>query len=517
MATSKLLTISPPTGGLNTRDDYANMPSNQAIVLDNLIPEQTFLRSRGGYTVEKVTGSFGTRHLERRALSNGTYIFAAGANLYNVTTDTMLETGTNGEPIQSLEIHSGRLIFARNGNHVPAQTDGATVTPLTLSLFQPDGTTPSTHTPESLFYGANHKGRMWYVVEDSQMLFFCDTAGGFHGNIREYDVSSLLKRGGSVAAIFSHSLETGSGLDDLFCVLSTEGELLIYSGDDPVLATNWQLVQHLHLPPPRTTNKNSAYKNVQQVPGDTLIFTTQGLLHLEAARGGALPTDNAHLGGVIQSALSFGDRKRDKHGIDYLPEKGWIIVNLHNQNSDQYGTWQYVYNLRSGGWCRFTGIAANDWVEDNGEVYMIRGANGEYCHFDFGGTDNPDGGEPLPILIECITGFSDFGTQNAKKATGVGATFDKYASNISLRVLYDYDTTPELHVSNTWFAAPAIWDVTAWDVTAWDGNFSNQATFTAFLPDSGKGYAMGIKLKGLTSANIKIHNFMIRVITGVRL
>ena len=45
---SQPVTLSAPTGGLNGRDAYTDMPPNDAFRLDNWIPNNTSCDTRGG-------------------------------------------------------------------------------------------------------------------------------------------------------------------------------------------------------------------------------------------------------------------------------------------------------------------------------------------------------------------------------------------------------------------------------------------------------------------------------------
>ena len=59
------------------------------------------------------------------------------------------------------------------------------------------------------------------------------------GAASEFPIGNFLQKGGKIVAIIPWTIDSGHGSDDLFCILSSEGEIAVYSGTDPASLTTW--------------------------------------------------------------------------------------------------------------------------------------------------------------------------------------------------------------------------------------------------------------------------------------
>ena len=151
------------------------------------------------------------------------------------------------------------------------------------------------------------------------------------------------------------TVDGGTGIDDYTCLLSSEGEVLIYKGYNPNDASNWTLMGSYKL------SKPIGYQCVMQYQGDVVLITQEGYIPLSKA----LSTNNTGFSSVAFSDKISGlvsERARfykDFEGWQSLiyTKRGYGIFNV--PLGEQFE--QHVINVATGSWCRFTNIRAFCW------------------------------------------------------------------------------------------------------------------------------------------------------------
>lgn len=150
-------TVAAPVGGLNARDALADMPETDAIILDNLFPQPTYIEIRGGQIpLAKFTG-VAPSLCAYNSLSGINQLFAGISNsgvfgVYRVDTagggsPGFAVVGGSGNTVQSvtnviydwLQFGTGaaEILYLLNGTDNPLLYDGTTwwaITPVTATI-----------------------------------------------------------------------------------------------------------------------------------------------------------------------------------------------------------------------------------------------------------------------------------------------------------------------------------------------------------------------------------------------
>lgn len=126
-------------------------------------------------------------------------------------------------------------------------------------------------------------------------------------------------------------------------------------------------------------------------------------------------------------------------------------------------------NVKTGAWCKFTGINAQCW-SPFGDALMYGGIDGNV--YRYGGT-NDDNGES--ITAKSRSAFSSVGIPNTKQFVMARPNMMAPEGLIpGVAVSTDYDMTPPAVVSTPYAITETggLWDTFLWDTTDWAGDLA---------------------------------------------
>ena len=375
---STTATISAPTSGWNTRDPLDQMDPTYAIKMINAFPDDGFVRTRRGYTPHcLITGNTSdVNTLVELPLANGSskLIACAGTRFYDVTSSSSVALGPAITNSTWQHVLIGTRILFFNGTDTPQMYDGTT--------WSQPSFNGQVHnlTPSNLIQGCQYKSRLFVVEKNSAYVWNSNTAA-FQGQMHRIDYSFILQRGGTVEFVSSWSRDTGVGLQDYFVIVSSEGEVLLYSGTDPENANNWSIAGRFFLPEPVAGRR--AYLGLGS---DLLIIHKAGITPLSALLSGGNNSSYASITSNINSAFLSAAQ-------DYGNSPGWnaayhsggkaVYFNIPVSNVAQ----QFVLNPERGAWAQYTGMQAKVWASFGDSIYF-GGTNGRVFKAETGTLDN---------------------------------------------------------------------------------------------------------------------------------
>lgn len=480
---SQVASLPSPTGGWNTRDPFDRMPPEDAVQLDNFFPDTGYVQLRRGHVVHCDTVNVGRVDtlFSYAGGADSMLLAAVGGDIVDVTTSTpsVLATGYSSD-VWNYTAHSAggtpRLIAANNsGLDVPFVFDGTTVAPVVVT-----GVT-DTDLSQVLLYAQ----RMWYVERDTLSLWYT-TSGAFQGALTLFDAGPFCKKGGAINAIGSWTRDNGTGgADDLFVVVTTEGEVLLYSGTDPASATDWVL--------------NGVFAVGKPIPGPRCLVKTGPDLVLICADGfqplseyllygstRAIDTGLARkIANAAQAAVATYRNFQGWQGVIY-GEASMLLVNIPQSDAVYY---QYVANTTTGAWCRFMGMDARCWAVLGGNLYFGQ-AGGIVCQALSGLTDNG-----VNIVGTVVTSYQYVGGRGAQKRFIMCRPVLQTQGEVlySLGVSVDYSLDVSLSDISASVPTEAVWDTSLWDVGLWGGGtISVQKNWSGV---SGIGYSVAVQIR----------------------
>ena len=478
--------IPAPTGGLNARDAYAAMPPTDALVMDNMFPTPSYVGVRNGMSAWVTGASVSTLACYSSAGGTRKLFAAAGGNIYDVS-----GVGALGSPVVTgnttdwwrfvnFGAGGGQYLFMVNGQDAPLLYNGSTwqtvtnaSTPIAIT-----GVTPSTFVNVN-----NFQGSLYFIIKNSMQVAYLPLLSvGGAANI--LDLSSQTLLGGYLVTMATWTIETYAGMTEMACFITSEGEVLVYQGNDPSFASSWYKVGLFRIGRP------VGYRCTVRLGSDVAVITADGLVPLSKA----LLTDRK------ENAIALSDKIQNLINTDvqnYAANLGWQVIlhpigNKLMLNVPAAGsTYQYVQNTVNNSWCRYTGWSANCF-ELMGDQLFYGSSSGVYLA-DSGNSDNGSA-----IQAVCIQAASYFDSHTNKQFTMARPVMTANGPvKPSFQINIEYDLTPPSNL-NTFSTA----HFTPWN-SPWNSPWSPiSQVYKNWLSVGGIGYAgspaLSIAVNGAT-------------------
>jgi hypothetical protein len=435
--------IPAPTGGWNASVALANMKPSDAVILDNWIPRATMVELRRGSRLWTSGADDPVESLMAWRGPTAEELFAAsGDSIYDVSTlggtfTSPVVTGLTSAKFQSINFSNdgGNWLLAVNGADTPRRYDGSTWGTLTIT-----GSVGSiVLDPADIIDIAGHKERLFLAEKDSLRVWFLETSA-IQGTAQLLDLGPFVNLGGSLQCIATWSLDGGQGQDDYFVAMTNQGEVLIFQGDDPANVLYWTLVGVFQVGLP--LGRRAMFK----FGADLNVLTTNGVIPLSQA----LNLDRAKQNTVsitakIQNAFSVSAQ-------NYFDFFGWEGITYQRGNLAIYNVptseldtaEQYVQNLQTGAWCRFTGMNAICWAIYD-EWAFFGSADGVH-RFDEGVSDNGE-----TIISDVKSAFNHFGDPSRLKQFSMLRPILNATANVrpAVEMLVDFQERAPIAVPTT--------------------------------------------------------------------
>lgn len=483
--TARTKSLSSPVGGWNARDSLAQMPPNDAVVLDNLFPEASFVRLRGG------SDQFADTQTASVVESLMAYTGPTGQKLFAASNDKIFNVGAGGT-IGSADLTglannrwqhinfgnvAGNWMAMVNGADTPQIYDGTNWADMSLS--------GSGLTITNLINVMSHENRLWFVEKDKPWVWYLDVTA-ISGTLHKFDLTGFLGEGGSIEAIATWSRDSGSGPNDYIVFISTEGELLLYYGTDPANASTWSLASIYRM------GKPIGRRCFIRIGSELVLMTQNGFVPLSKLVNFGRQTTGIAISDKIKDAVSDAVS-------GYINNYGWEAKAFSPANFGIFNIpvaegntqYQFVVNTQTGAWCRFKGLNGNCWEVFGQNLYF--GANdGTIWQAEIGTADGTSA-----IQTEALPAYSYFGAPgNQKRWTLARAVMRSTGLlTIAAKISVDFQYMPPSYISSASEAAGSAWDVSPWDTSPWGDSFLVTKKWKA---TTGKGNAAALGIKTST-------------------
>ena len=443
-----------PILGWNTKDPLDQMEPGYAVSMDNIFPEERNGSLWGGSEsyVTSGMGSSGVKTLTTFVKSDGNEVFlaATNGNIYNISTSTAVSLGSGftNDAWQVVDINGKKLFF--NGDDQCQQFDGTT---LSNAAYTGSGLTDN-----DLIQGTAYRGHLYVVQKNSKSFWYHPTLGGVTGGLTEFPLAPYLSRGGNLMFVTTWTRDQGAITSELFVAVSSEGEVLIFTGNSPDL-DGFSLVGHIFLAKPLSRR---AYLNYRS---EVEVITQEGVVPLSAAVSAALvPGQQNTLTDKISS--TFNDA-----AFTYATNFGWEAV-IHPKGKRIYynipivdGTQshQYVRNSLTGAWSRRKGWNATSWGVFNDELYFGTGS-GQVVKADSGDDDR---GSDIEYNLQYSYNYlgDERRVKHFKKVKPI--IISTATIEMGIEINTDFESKPVTNIVTVTGPVGADWDLTDWDTADW--------------------------------------------------
>ena len=493
----RVKTLPPPVGGWNARDSLALMPQRDAVVLDDMFPEQSSVRLRPGYDEHCDTGEAGEDIgviIPFRNGSTSKLIASVNGKFFDVTTSTpsSLATGLTNDDWSHAFL--GEKVIMCNGADVVKSYDGS-------AIASPAFTGPTLTTLNQV---CAYKSRLYFVQKESKSMWY-GGVGAITSTLTEFDFSTVLSVDGNLKIVCRLSGDGGDGgADDLLAAIFEDGSVAVYTGSDPGDANNWALVGVYKIGEPLSRLGHI------EIANDVYIITSRGYESIRRVMGLGDSTGNSKLlsdkiQGIVAESVRAGGVS-DKWRMHIYPNGQMMFVTVPYSGSRRT---QHVRNINTGAWCRFS-IQALCWAQLGQDCYF-GGSDGTI--YQFSPEFTSDNGSIITGVAQPAWSYLDYpGLQKETKMVRpffLAETFPSTA--VSIEADFDTISTGEFEAAGT---APnqAVWDVAVWDSATWS---VPQEAQSRWLTRPAVGDAIGVKITVQTSTlNIDWNAWQIAYVLG---
>lgn len=477
--------IPAPTGGWNARDPVSDMKEKYALILLNWWPTTSDVMVRNGWA-EHATG------LPDQVESLMPYNTPDGSDLFFVASGDGIYDATGATAVGSAEVSA--LTNARFQHVNFTNSDGDTylvaVNGQDLMLYyngsawleiSNSGSPSVSGVDTSDFIGVMvHKRRLWFVQVDTLDAWYLPV-NAVGGLANKFSLAGIASLGGYLMALGTWTLDAGSGPDDYWVGVTSEGEVIVYQGTDPSSSTTWGLIGVWKIGQPLGRRCLTKYQ------GDLLITCIDGVLPLSKALISSRVNPRVALTDLINGAMSEAAALyRNNYGweMNFLPGADMLLLNVPVQTGDDQE--QFVMNTITGAWARFTDIHANAWCVFNDEFYF---AGDEFVgKFWEATTDNGSN-----INADVMTAFSYLDKRSDLKRFVLGrpVILANGVPAAQMTVNVNYDTNAAINNISFTPATYGFWDSALWDQGLWGGNYT---VFLDWQGISGIGFCVSARI-----------------------
>ena len=487
-AVSLTANVPAPVGGLNSRDSIVDMAEDEAIVLDNLFPRLGRVVLRGGTQA----ANYGTIDViktlmeHRPSSGNATFFAVSDKGIYDLTpvSATLSVALTNGY-FNSINLTNGAgstFLWGCNGVDPLWMFNGtAWVTPAVTGIAN----------PATLIFPTLFKHRIMAIEKDSMNVWYLDI-DAVQGPAVKFPFGNIFKLGGKLISITSWTLDSGTGPDDLFVAITSEGEVAVYQGTDPASSTSWSLVGVWQV------GKPLGRRCFTQLAGDVLLLTESGVFPLSRIlRAGKLNYASA-LSNKIQSLFTtqvqLSGVNTEGWEAAVYPQFDALIVCA--PKTPGKGGKQFVMNTITGAWCTFSGWQPYCIKVYNNELYMGMPIGVMKCW----GTIRAD--FEADVTGTVYQAYNYFGNKTLLKQVTLFRPIVSYEGAVqeNWAISSDFQDAP---LDAMFPRGPALtgglWDVSDWDVTDWDTSYAPTVRRQWRIAAHQPGYALSLRLQFRTN------------------
>ena len=341
-----------PMKGMNTASPITETPNGYGLRLENVVARSDGIHTRQGFEYV-ATGLDG-----------------AVTTLMAYPSHVVAATTSAGAPWQwSLMSNPGGVyLMAVNGSDYLRAYNGTTWSTLTLDNLD-TRTVASICTHQSrVFFGSSVDLTLYYLPTDAIM-----------GAVSPMPLGHLCRKGGKIAAIASLTQDAGRNGTDQLLVITTEGEAVLWSGNDPDVSATWSIAGVWNVPKP------IGRRCLVPHGGSLAYLCVRGLLS-------------------IPQTLSRDDPEKQNDAIseaiwptfcDDIQTGAWEMVESaeHEVLIVNGPRGQYVKS-GTGAWSTWQMPYATTWITHRGELYFGT-SDGSICRY----TGMLDGTRPISAFI----------------------------------------------------------------------------------------------------------------------
>jgi hypothetical protein len=430
----------------------------KATILDNWLIDEDKIRCRNGrrkiYThpaaapVKTLVPYYGSPTENMALATAGTLTTYAGVELRNgfLSDDWSWTSYANlGELTYTVMCNGRDGIWSWDGTNSAGLVKEAVTAPTSATWIDPD----------RMAIVMNHQNHLWFADSDNLAIYYLPLQQK-SGELAALPLNAIFRRGGTIRAVYSWTLDGGDGMDDKLVIFSSNGECAIYGGTDPDSDYALQGVYRFDSP----MSKDA----VVQYGGELYVLISTGLVSMSTLMRAQVEqlgqTDRDVYSNFMDASRRFRAQPGWQAFID--PSSSRIICNMPAGGVNHYQ--QMVRFMPNSFWTSWSAIPARSWGWLNNTLYIGDDKGNFYAS---GRTYLDDDGAPIKVDVQLT--WSNFGTPGIKHFKMVKPYIITDGSpKPAIDMQVDYETNPPQNAPELTFSnAGADWDTADWDTSDW--------------------------------------------------
>jgi hypothetical protein len=302
-----------------------------------------------------------------------------------------------------------------------------------------------------------------------------------NGVVKKIPLNAVFKRGGTVRAMYSWSIDGGAGQNNQLVIYTDQNEAAIYQGTDP--DTDFSLVGVYRFDSPMSKHA------LRQYGGELYVLISTGVVPMSTL----MRAEAEQLGIADRSVLTEFQQVSSRNpagvggwhlGMDY--STGRMIANMPLGAANTYR--QLVRKMPASIWTRFDNLPARTWAWLGNTLYFGDDLGNVWILDPLQLSDNGN-----PIHCDLQFAWSTFRSAAFKdiKMVRLYYTTDGNPQPF-VDVKTDFDPSPAQNrpdVSQSLFGA--VWDVADWDISDWA---AGELTYGGWNGCAAKGNVVAVRV-----------------------
>lgn len=521
----KCVPVPAPMGGINAVDGLYGMGERNpqdSIFQYNLIPSQYGTKVRTGYrdwctdvgddgvrTLLPYTGSISSADRLWAMAADGIYNVSASAASPSVDTSFPVSTAVSGygqwTNYTTTGGHFALYCDEENGYYVYTESGGTWA-----KVAMGGGATQVSNVdPADFVHVTIYKERAWFVERDTASAWYLPT-GAIFGAATEFNFGNKFKHGGTLVGLYNWTVDGGEGTNDYLVAISSSGDVILYNGSDPSVATDFFQQGQWYIGPPPAGRRIAG-----SFGGELYVLSSYGIVPLTRLISGALiQQEDVYLSRKITPLIN-------QQMAAVREDLGWEIKLISTENlllcsvpdRTGYPDIQFVQALNSKGWAVYRDIpyyTGDTWQG----VFYIGTADGRVLTHS--GTEDAvdiDGENGIAIEWSAMSVFNEYGEVGRYKITQfIRPVFEAVQPpSYAVEARYDYNLSEVLSPPAASVLIGALWDTGVWDTSLWGGDL---VEIEKPVGGSGIGRNIAVAINGSSSSITILVRYDLMFTTG---
>jgi hypothetical protein len=354
-----------------------------------------------------------------------------------------------------------------------------------------EGVDPATFSFVTVF-----KNRLWFTVKESTTAWYLPT-GQYAGKATPFPFGGMLPHGGAVVGLANWSFDGGgasgggAGLTNQLVIIADQGDVLVYTGNDPDTADDFKVVGRWYI-----GRVPTGHRFFSQFGTDVAILSERGVAFITELMRGQGFFKNAETTRAINSEIAkqvAGTLTEYSWEVKFLPHEQLLVILMPVMFGE---TRQWAYEVNNKAFCGLNFMPMLTAETFDGRSFF-GDRNGNLWWAFEGNTDGAVDGVPgTDLVATVVTAFQPLGESiRTKTFQMVRASFISAAPpGVSLVLNSEWDLQTPTNAPAYLAGGESQWNTAQWNEAEWSASGDSYESWQG-AEGSGRYGALSMQLR----------------------